>query len=777
MAIVFLPALTVVSAAHAMEKNPVQNSGETNVRETASQILGNSETASVDQTAGTLLLQEFRPGFGGFDVSLDAVKETSDLVRSELTFRVLINYTLPEDYISEKYFGWTPPGKIDQDNRRGSTLLTLDFEETVDSPEFPDGTRIELELESNSWVKIPFEPSVFEIKDQQVREVIGSVSLEQRELPFTVSLLAKGSHGAPEEKFDFEYFCHTDEGVRKGQAKIPGDGTIVPSTEKFLIGTECEIALRDNVPGAGELPSQKLIIGEKTEAPDVSFEIDFENANSLKAAKFPLDQRGVVTQIGAEGIGEFQARYRIDLTNTNKTPQRPEGVFVDELAFPAGTTIRSVEFRNTPDGTPLNGITSDPVEERDSIVYRRSQIPGSVLGEFLPGEKKSLFVTVDAQIHKDALYKRELFTCIGPDPNAQEAQTPSGLQNSFMVPEEFNDLDGTDNNHACINLVIPQVSVEHTPRPGKPVNVLPNGSGQLEYRIHLRNTERWAEATVQMLKEKVMLGEIQATGNAEITTQAESGVVVSNVRKTIEPAALGEEIVIAERITLPPRTAVAFVIKVPITADIPRESTKVWERLGSCYRNDQGGFVGGVQSSVSAPFDADGPENNVACIPVQPPDLPTLQFSKIDHKGRALSGAEFTIYPDNKGEPSCVPVTGANPIPTHPEHPERANITLLPGVYHLVETKAPKSHSLLARPVAFRITLNDDGTRYEIKLVSESDDYVVNATGLELQIKNTLSGKLPDSGSHGPFLQITAGLLVISSGAFALQRRHISNRK
>lgn len=162
---------------------------------------------------------------------------------------------------------------------------------------------------------------------------------------------------------------------------------------------------------------------------------------------------------------------------------------------------------------------------------------------------------------------------------------------------------------------------------------------------------------------------------------------------------------------------------------------------------------------------------------MQPPALPTLQFSKIDYEGRTLSGAEFTIYPDNKGEPSCVPVTGANPIPTHPEHPDRANITLLPGVYHVVETKAPKSHSLLARPVAFQITLNDDGTRYEIKLVSESDHYVVNATGLELQIKNTLSGKLPNSGSHGPFLQIAAGLLVISSGAFALKRRHIANRK
>ncbi|MDO4685064.1 MAG: SpaA isopeptide-forming pilin-related protein [Corynebacterium sp.] len=739
-----------------------------------------------EPTTSLTEIEEFRAGFGGFAVEIPESRPDTNAPQDDAAFRVHASYELPEGKTVEDYPNWVAPGNVDREGRGGAFALNLQFGSTEDSPELPAGTTVTLEFpvtaashtpQGWAWSGLEFDPDSFEIGNRERREFRVEPVLRQGEKKFSVELRVHGTDKVAREEFHFGYECGVNGESRRGNFALRANEEPFVVDALLPVGTKCAVrASKETVlPGvllvtAPEDFVKEFIVGSKTHSPDAEFEFTYEDANQLNMVKRPFDQRSVVAKVESDGSGKFTARYRLEFTNTRTGPVVLDGEVFDDVAFPAGISIEQVEIRDTEKGDPISGIVVDPQEEREDHVFRRTHIPGAVIGRVDAGKTKTLFVDVVATASREALGSMKDVECIGPDPSAEEAKNPSGLQNSLIVPETIEDLDGPDNNHACINLALPKVSVEHKPRPGKPVTIYPNGHGELEYEIHVRNNERRTNANVATLKEELGLADIEVVGDATVTAKPDNGVVISDVRETIPVADVVGEFDIATGIELPARTGVTFTLKLPIKVSAPRESVGLWGRLRNCYQNPDGNFEGGVQARVNIPFDSDGPGNNVACIPVQPPELPTLKLAKVDYDKEPLPGAEFFIFPDKNGGIGCAPVNGANPVPINPEEPNVAIITLAPGKYHLIETKAPKSHSLLARPVPFEITPTEDGLGYRIKLVAETDEYVVSPDGMNLRVANTLSGELPDTGGHGPAHQILLGLLVVLLGSLVLHR-------
>ena len=731
-------------------------------------------------------------GFGGFLVRVEVSGTGLEFLSGDVRFAVRVRYDLPGDAVATDFPGWQAPGKLERDKRTGSVDIQVSTEEEIDGPQFPDGTELSFEYVANTasqrpaetvWGAGMFEPGTFRVVENARQDVLYRAVLNHGNLPFTVAKHAGGVDGAADKQYRFRYTCNVN-GTKFSQVMVvPGNGEPVTSPETFPAGTCCQVVELEpdaQIDGADLVTpkdqlAKKLIVGEKPVAPDVSFENRYETSNRVKIAKRPFDRSGAQVTVVGDGTGEFTARYRLEFTNVRDTALVLTGEVFDELAYPAGSTIADVEFRAAENGPVLTGIQVQPQVAQGEVVRRRSIIPGAVVGEIPAGATKTLVVTVRATVPRDVLEHIGEHKCVGPDPDEAEAGDPRGLQNSIVVDERIKDLDGSDNNHACVELVLPKVVVEKNPRPAKVMQVRPNGTADLEYRIRVRNAEARLAATVATLKDEPLLDVAEVTGDALVTVVADAGVTMERQVHTVPAGEVMGIFTLAENIKLPAKTSVEFIVRIPVKVAAGREDTLVWKRLGECYRDEHGEFVGGVRNRVHAPFDADGLQNNTACIPLQFPDRPTVQFTKVDFEGTPLYGAEFTIYPDYKGKPSCVPVHGAAPVPADPADPNIATIALAPGTYYLVETKAPKSHSLLIRPVAFQIVPNADGTAYEIKLVSR-DEYVASTDGLNLKVANTLAGTLPNSGGVGQAWQLILGLLVIGAGLHLMYRNTNSQK-
>lgn len=726
-------------------------------------------------------------GFGGFVVGTTLMGSGAHLLKDDVTFRIRVTYTLPGNTTAADFPEWSAPGKLERDQRKGSGELEVSLESEADGPHFPAGTKVTLERVANgasitpantSWGAGQFEPASFTVADQELQEVAYTAVLNEGNLPFTLAKVAGGVDGADEHEYVFKYTCNVAGVKHEGTMVVRGDGQPVESPKTFPAGTCCKVVeLLDHaeIEGADlvtpkEQLTKNLVVGDKAVAPDVLFDNMYESANRVKVAKRPFDRNGALVQVAPDGTGEFTARYRLEFTNVRERPLLIAGDVFDEVAFPAGADILDVDIREEGSDVPLAGVVVEPQIPDGEVVRRRSVIPGAAIGEIPPKRTKTLLVSVRAQAHRELIEHVGEHRCVAADPTELEAGTPRGLQNSIIVGEQLKDLDGPDNNHACVELVLPRVTVEKAPRPAKAMHVRPNGTADLEYRIRVRNHEARAEAAVVALRDEPLLGTAEPVGDAKVTVAADHGVTLEQVATTVPQAELVAPFILAENIVLPAKTSLEFTVVIPVKVSAPQEDTEAWKQLGECYRNEVGEFVGGVRNRVLAPYDADGPENNTACIPLQFPERPLVRLSKVDFGGTPLQGAEFTIYPDQDGVAAAVPITGAAPVPADPNDPNVATIALSPGVYHLVESKAPKSHSLLARPVKFKVTPNADGTAYEIRLVSH-DEYVASTDGLSLRVANTLAGELPKSGGPGQLWQLLLGLLVILGGAHTMRNR------
>ena len=107
-----------------------------------------------------------------------------------------------------------------------------------------------------------------------------------------------------------------------------------------------------------------------------------------------------------------------------------------------------------------------------------------------------------------------------------------------------------------------------------------------------------------------------------------------------------------------------------------------------------------------------------------------------------------------------------------------------PGVYYLIETKAPNGYNLLPAPIKFSTEWDQNGNAV-IKVLSggtaitsnrcaESDtaDNCVKKIGV-LQVADITKGALPKTGGEGVGLWALAGAAIVAAGCLALRRRWV----
>ncbi|MEW6888041.1 SpaA isopeptide-forming pilin-related protein [Trueperella pyogenes] len=202
-----------------------------------------------------------------------------------------------------------------------------------------------------------------------------------------------------------------------------------------------------------------------------------------------------------------------------------------------------------------------------------------------------------------------------------------------------------------------------------------------------------------------------------------------------------------------------------ITADIHVEDANQvdWEKVGQCKTDDAGNSEYGLFNRVTMSKDADGEDNNDACVPVTSPLL-EMSVTKLgnncdtDQQTCELPGASFSIYDADPASAGAKPL--ADGVVVDKDKPSRfTSKGLVAGTYWLVETAAPNGHVLMAEPVQFQLTF--DG----IKLLSTT----ANATVAEndkfnLRVVDQTAGELPKSGGNGHMPFIVAGALLVLIG-------------
>ncbi|WP_341828675.1 SpaA isopeptide-forming pilin-related protein [Trueperella pyogenes] len=202
-----------------------------------------------------------------------------------------------------------------------------------------------------------------------------------------------------------------------------------------------------------------------------------------------------------------------------------------------------------------------------------------------------------------------------------------------------------------------------------------------------------------------------------------------------------------------------------ITADVHVEDANQvdWEKVGQCKTDNGGESEYGLFNRVTMSKDADGEDNNDACVPVTSPLL-TMSVTKLgnncdtDQQTCELPGASFSIYDADPASAGAKPL--ADGVVVDKDKPSRfTSKGLVAGTYWLVETVAPNGHVLMAEPVQFQLTF--DG----IKIMSTTTNATVSENDkFNLRVVDQTAGELPKSGGNGHMPFIVAGVLLVLIG-------------
>ncbi|OFQ35684.1 fimbrial assembly protein [Corynebacterium sp. HMSC072D12] len=171
--------------------------------------------------------------------------------------------------------------------------------------------------------------------------------------------------------------------------------------------------------------------------------------------------------------------------------------------------------------------------------------------------------------------------------------------------------------------------------------------------------------------------------------------------------------------------------------------------------------------------------SSVSCVvdnykqPETPPGK--LTFKKAQYDGdkivemSGLGGATFKIYPSKGGQPDY----SAGELYTIEPGKESIEVKTT-GTFFLVETKAPKGLNLLAQPVEFQISVDEQTKQYKISAVSTSSGQIqVSGQGdkMILQVADTTAGKLPKTGGYGVALVGLVGAVLAGAGLLLGRRK------
>ena len=516
-------------------------------------------------------------------------------------------------------------------------------------------------------------------------------------------------------------------------------------------------------------------------------------------------QKSIEANGGANtGATEFDVDYKIVATNDGNL-KTSTGILTDKPEFAKGLEIQSAKVATTQAGlaaastataangtyTLTNGVDVEPGKTAEFWIRFHVKFNSAAAGY----DETALECKLDAKGIPTAGFG--LF-------NQVNAQTGK-------------DHDGIDNNKACGPYVPAKVRVE------KSIEANGGATGAAEfdvdYKIVATNDGQIATTTGKLTDKPEFAKGLEIQSAKIATTQA-------GLAGAANATAANGVYTLTEGVTLQPSTTAEFWIRFHVkrnTAAAGYSETNL-----ACHLDQKNlpapGF--GLFNQVYAENgkDHDGIDNNKACGPNVPHEIvvvkagtqntgktftdPTNQYTSGDGSALyPLSGAEFAIYsggnPQNSTSATLVKTLSAGTT-TDVYYWSVTGLELNTD-YWLVETKAPAGHSLLPRPIPFRLTTDGNGTvvtlgaevRDQTKWANSAVQAYASVTNATLPqsdqgfvvggarkatilVKDTEVGHLPVSGSLGiyPYIGVAMALMggaMVISLVTMKQRRKAEN--
>ena len=516
-------------------------------------------------------------------------------------------------------------------------------------------------------------------------------------------------------------------------------------------------------------------------------------------------QKSIEENGGANtGATEFDVDYKIVATNDGNL-KTSTGILTDKPEFAKGLEIQSAKVATT-----QAGLAAASTATAANGTYT---LTNGV--EVEPGKTAEFWIRFHVKFNSAAAGYDE--TALECKLDAKGIPTAGfGLFNQVNA-QTGKDHDGIDNNKACGPYVPAKVRVE------KSIEANGGATGAAEfdvdYKIVATNDGQIATTTGKLTDKPEFAKGLEIQSAKIATTQA-------GLAGAANATAANGVYTLTNGVTLQPGTTAEFWIRFHVkrnTAAAGYSETNL-----ACHLDQKNlpvpGF--GLFNQVYAENgkDHDGIDNNKACGPNVPHEIvvvkagtqntgktftdPTNQYTSGDGSALyPLSGAEFAIYsggnPQSSTSATLVKTLSAGAT-TDVYYWSVTGLELNTD-YWLVETKAPAGHSLLPRPIPFRLTTDGNGT--VVTLGDEVSDQtkwansavqayasVTNATlpqsdqgfvvggarKATILVKDTEVGHLPVSGSFGiyPYIGVAMALMggaMVISLVTMKQRRKAEN--
>ena len=516
-------------------------------------------------------------------------------------------------------------------------------------------------------------------------------------------------------------------------------------------------------------------------------------------------QKSIEANGGANtGATEFDVDYKIVATNDGNL-KTSTGILTDKPEFAKGLEIQSAKVATT-----QAGLAAASTATAANGTYT---LTNGV--EVEPGKTAEFWIRFHVKFNSAAAGYDE--TALECKLDAKGIPTAGfGLFNQVNA-QTGKDHDGIDNNKACGPYVPAKVRVE------KSIEANGGATGAAEfdvdYKIVATNDGQIATTTGKLTDKPEFAKGLEIQSAKIATTQA-------GLAGAANATAANGVYTLTNGVTLQPGTTAEFWIRFHVkrnTAAAGYSETNL-----ACHLDQKNlpvpGF--GLFNQVYAENgkDHDGIDNNKACGPNVPHEIvvvkagtqntgktftdPTNQYTSGDGSALyPLSGAEFAIYsggnPQSSTSATLVKTLSAGAT-TDVYYWSVTGLELNTD-YWLVETKAPAGHSLLPRPIPFRLTTDGNGTvvtlgaevRDQTKWANSAVQAYASVTNATLPqsdqgfvvggarkatilVKDTEVGHLPVSGSLGiyPYIGVAMALMggaMVISLVTMKQRRKAEN--